>query len=226
MLAVVALVATPAAAQDKKFGFNIGGGYTSINGDGKDHVGNGGNFVFGAFYRVNKVFSLSGEYSYTGVSKKSIQVPVSVLPAGSTVPTDFFGDGHMNTFTFNAMMHVPTEGKVAPYAIVGMGYYDRVAQITTPAAGYATVCDPWWYVCYPTLVPVDKIVGERSSGDFGMNFGGGVDFKLGDTSSFYVEVRYHYVWGPTIDTSSLPAGYSGPTKANGQFWPITFGFRF
>ena len=91
-------------------------------------------------------------------------------------------------------------------------------------------CDPWWYVCYPGgWVEVDNIIGERSSTDFGMTFGGGVRF-----GAFYAELRYHYIWGPTLDPQSRPdlpvinppltdlAGKS----ANGQFVATTFGFRF
>ena len=82
-------------------------------------------------------------------------------------------------------------------------------------------------------MPVDQVVGSRSSTDFGMNFGGGVDFRFHEHSSFYVEVRYHYVWGPTIASGNVPANpiagsdvVTSTQKANGQFLPITFGFRF
>jgi hypothetical protein len=65
-------------------------------------------------------------------------------------------------------------------------------------------------------VPVENIVGERSSTDFGMAFGGGVEF-----GAFYAEARYHYIWGPEI------AGATGDsTKADGKFLQTTFGFRF
>jgi opacity protein-like surface antigen len=74
---------------------------------------------------------------------------------------------------------------------------------------------------------VDQVIGSRSSTDFGMNFGGGVDFKFHEHSSFYVEVRYHYIWGPTISSSLVPpSGGPSTLKANGQFLPLTFGFRF
>jgi hypothetical protein len=53
-----------------------------------------------------------------------------------------------------------------------------------------------------------------------MNVGGGVTF--GRQSKFYVEFRYHYVWGPKIDAASSTA----TTSTNVQYFPITFGFRF
>ena len=57
--------------------------------------------------------------------------------------------------------------------------------------------------------------------DFGMNFGGGVSFPMGDSASFYIEARYHYIWGPTDGLDGKSYG-----KANGQFFPITGGIRF
>jgi opacity protein-like surface antigen len=84
-------------------------------------------------------------------------------------------------------------------------------------------CDPWFYWCYPGgIVPVNYILGEQSSTDVGMDFGGGVNIAMTHSASVYVEARYHYIWGPELKNS---AGVS-QGKANGQFFPITFGFRF
>ena len=74
-------------------------------------------------------------------------------------------------------------------------------------------------------MPVDAIVGERSSTDFGMDFGGGVNF-----GAIYAEIRYHYIWGPQIEPQVNPlTGENVPGtggKANGQFLATTFGIRF
>ncbi len=96
--------------------------------------------------------------------------------------------------------------------------YHRIIQLTTPSVGFATVCDPYWLICYPAAVSTDAIVGDRSSTDFGFNFGGGLTF--GHAAKFYVEARYHYVWGPKITAAGTE--YS----TNAQYFPITFGVRF
>ena len=221
------LVATTAAAQDeKKVQLNIGGGYTSILGAAKDHIGNGGNFTLGVLFNTSGPVSFQGEYGWTGISKKQIKANVFPTPIGDGTPTDFFADGNMQYGDFNVLFHPNNGAKAKPYVLAGLGVYYRPVNITTPGVGYVTICDPYWYVCYPTLVPVDQVVGSRSSTDFGMNFGGGVSFKLGDSAAFYVEARYHYIWGPQVDVPAT-AGRSGYSdKANGQFLPITFGFRF
>ena len=75
-------------------------------------------------------------------------------------------------------------------------------------------------------VETENVIGERSSTDFGMVFGGGVNF-----GAFFSELRYHYIWGPTVEeqTVSIPIGDPitiPERKANGQFLAVTFGFRF
>jgi opacity protein-like surface antigen len=236
VLAAGLLAAAPAAAQDvKPVQLTIGGGFTGVYGAASDHIGNGGNFTLGVLFNMNPVVSLQGEYGWNGIKKKQLSLPVYVSPLGDGgVPTNFFADGNMQYGDFNVLLHAPTHGKAKPYAITGLGVYHRPVNITTPGVGYTTICDPYWYVCYPTLVNVDQVVGSRSSTDFGMNFGGGVDFRVAEHASIYFEVRYHYIWGPTIGQDQVPtqpiAGVP-PTqpkslKANGQFLPITIGFRF
>lgn len=225
--AAVVVAAAPAAAQDvKPVQLNIGGGFTGVYGAASDRIGNGGHFNLGVIFNVSPVVSLQGEYGWNGMQKKNIQLPVSVNPLDAGVPTDFFADGNMQYGDFNLLLHAPNSSKVQPYAVTGLGIYYRPVNVTTPAVGFTTICDPYWYVCYPAAVPVDQVVGSRSSTDFGMDFGGGVNYKMGEHTSLYFEVRYHYIWGPEIVSATPLSGSSTPTKANGQFLPITVGFRF
>lgn len=161
--------------------------------------------------------------------EKTITLPVGSLPSGGGVVTNqnFSADFHMHDVTFNAVLKPRmTTGRAAPYAIVGPGVYHRTVNVTTPAVGYTTVCDPFWYVCYPVAVSVDKILGTRSSTDFGMNFGGGASFKINDRASVYFEVRYLYIWGPTFDIPAVGTTAAKSVRANGQAVPFVFGVRF
>jgi hypothetical protein len=58
-----------------------------------------------------------------------------------------------------------------------------------------------------------------------MDFGGGIRFGY-----VYAELRYHYIWGPTVEEKTsvnpLPTTVSADRKANGQFLATTFGIRF
>jgi opacity protein-like surface antigen len=228
-LVVATLLAAPVAAQDARpVQLTIGGGWTGVYGAGKDHVGSGGNFTIGALFKVNPVVGIQGEYGWNGMKQKQLSIPVSPTPIGDAIPTDFFADANMQYGAANVLFSPAVSGKTAPYFITGIGVYYRPVTISTPSLGFATVCDPYWYVCYPAVVPVEQIVGKRSSTDFGMNFGGGVNFRVTDHTSIFAEVRYHYIWGPQIDPAKVPQQLAdlGGKKANGQFLPITFGFRF
>lgn len=225
-MTLVAGLSTSAFAQDKAGYFILGGGYTAPNAEVRDHLGDGYNFVIGGQFNATPVIGIEGLYSFNGLGDKRITLPVSPQPQNGGVPTDFFADMNMQYGTLSVVMQKP-EGNVKPYGVVGMGVYYRPIKVTTPGAGYVPgYCNPWWYVCYPGgWVPVENIVGERSSTDFGMDFGGGVKF-----GSFFAEARYHYIWGPEVEelASNLPAVTTTTTdrKANGQFLALTFGFRF
>lgn len=232
---LVATVPAVAQAQDQRVHFTFGGGFTIPNGEVRDRLGDGYNFNFGIDVAITPVVSIEGLYSFNGLGNKRISIPLSptVNPLDTAVPTDFFGDMNMQYGTASVIMQVP-EGTIRPYGLMGMGVYYRPVKVTTPGVGYAPgYCDPWWYVCYPGgFVAVENIVGERSSTDFGMAFGGGVKF-----GPVYAELRYHYIWGPTIEGVPLPSNpivTDDPTgtaplagqKANGQFLVTTFGVRF
>ena len=221
LLAAVVVAAVPASAQDERpVQFTLGGGVTFPNSEVRDHLGDGYNINVGLTFNVNPVFAIEGLYSFNGLGQKQISLPVSVNPNDPGIPTDFFADMNMQFGTVNLVVKKPTGG-VRPYFVTGVGVYYRPIKVTTPAVGFVPgYCNPWYYYCSPGgFVPVEEVVGERSSTDFGMDFGGGVTFA----NVFFVEARYHYIWGPTVDTTAV-GGSSN--KANGQFLPITFGFRF
>ena len=218
-----------AQAQEKRTLFTIGGGYTIPNSDVQDHLGDGYNFTLGLQVNVNPVFGIEGLYSFNGLGEKNIKIPLLPQPldTGSGTPSDFFGSMNMQYGTVSAVIQKP-DGGVRPYGLVGMGIYYRPIKVTSPGVGYAPgYCNPWWYVCYPGgFVEVENIIGERSSTDFGMAFGGGVNF-----GTFVTEARYHYIWGPEVEELTtvnplINGDGTGDRKANGQFLAFTFGFRF
>ncbi|MDH5237637.1 MAG: porin family protein [Acidimicrobiia bacterium] len=213
------MVASPALAQDRPVSFNIGGGFTATTGDVHDQFGSGFNFDAGLTFRVTDMVGFQGEYQYNYFGSKDVDLATN-LPTDA--PTRFEVNHRMHVGSFNLVLKPPTTGRVGGYAIVGPGVYNRVVELTTPSVGLIRVCNPWWYVCYPTAVPVDQVIGSRNSTDFGINVGGGVTFEIGDSASLYVEARYHYIWGPTVEDPSTGESF----KANGTYFPITVGFRF
>jgi len=212
----------PASAQDDRpVQFSLGGGWTFANAEVRDHFGDGYNFNVGLTFAVSPSVAIETLYSFNGMGDKDINLPVSINPLETGVPTPFTADMNMQFGTASVVFRKP-DGGVRPYGLVGLGVYYRPVKVTTPGVGFVPgYCDPYWYYCSPGgFVPVENIIGDRSSTDFGMNFGAGITFSR----SFYVEMRYHYIWGPTFDATAV--GGSASQKANGQFLPITVGFRF
>jgi opacity protein-like surface antigen len=215
-----------AQAQENKVDFSLAGGFTAPNSEVRDHLGDGYHFNIGLQVNVTPVIGIEGLYSFNGLGQKRLSVPVVPTPLDTIgVPSDFSADMNMQYGTVNLVLQRP-EGGVRPYGLVGMGVYYRPVKVTTPSVGYVPgFCDPFWYVCYPGgFVPVENIVGDRSSTDFGMDFGGGVNFGV-----LFTELRYHYIWGPTVaevgPVQPLP-GVSAERTANGQFLQFSVGLRF
>ncbi len=228
VVSILASLPYVASAQPKPVNFSFGGGYTQPNAEVSDRLGGGFNFNIGLQGNVSPVIGIEGLYSFNGFGDKDLPpLDVAVNPPGTTVPTDLSGDMSMQYGTASLIVQKP-EGSVRPYGLVGMGVYYRKVRLTSPGVGWVPgYCDPWWYVCYPGgWVETTNILGDRSSTDFGMSFGGGVNFGVA-----YAELRYHYIWGPEVESQTItgPAGGSvtfDGRKANGQFLQTTFGLRF
>jgi opacity protein-like surface antigen len=233
-LFAILVAAGPAAAQDNKpVDFNIGFGATIPTSGFKDSFDTGWKGSFGATFNINEHVGVQAEYSYLRMNGPERTINVSVTPSGPLSSTQLIESNqqmHVGSFDLVFKSQAPDRA-VGGYVLGGAGIYHRMIQLTSPAVGYTTFCDPYWYVCYPAAVSVDNILGDRSSNDFGVDFGGGVTF--GHEAKFYVEMRYHYVWGPTINStaSTLPAAAgvtncSGGCSSNASYFPITFGVRW
>jgi opacity protein-like surface antigen len=224
---VVLIAGTPAIAQDRPIGFNFGGGVafpvTGLN----DAFNTGWNGSLGLTWNITPEVGILSEYMYDRLGGPDRSFDFSATPIqGAGTQTGIIESNHqVHTGTFN-LVYTPrlaANERAVPiglYALGGGGIYHRLIQLTTPSVGYASVCNPYWYICYPTLVPVDLIIGDKSSNNFGMNFGGGVTF--GSDAKFYVEMRYHYVWGPKV--VNPVSGLESSTNAG--YFPLTFGVRW
>jgi opacity protein-like surface antigen len=225
----ILLAAAPAAAQDKPVDINFGFGWTFPQGNFADSFDSGWNGEFAATFNISEGLGVQAEYMYNRMNGPEKTINVSATPGGVGSTQLLESNHQVHAFTGNLMFrNLPSDRLVGGYVIGGLGLYHRMVQITSPAVGFTTFCDPYWYVCYPAAVSVDNILGDRSSNDFGINFGGGLTF--GKEEKFYIEARYHYVWGPTITpgagiTVPVPTTTSS-TSTNAQYFPLTFGIRF
>ena len=211
------VVSSPAAASDKPFSFSIGGGLATPVGGAGESLGTGGQVTMGVGYKIRPEITVFGEYNFSSLADKAITLPQPLI----TEATSFSGNGWYQ-YGGGGVTFTPWQsGKSSVYVLGGAGVYYRSVYVTTPATGLVTICRPDWFICFPTPVTVDQVVASRNTTDPGVSFGGGFTYRLSPLASFFVEARYHYVWGPEVNT---PSG--GTQKADAQFFPITFGFRF
>jgi opacity protein-like surface antigen len=213
---LLAMLPAIAVAQDRTIVGEIGMGPTIVFGPAADNIGTGFNFNFGVIYKTSNTFGIRID---TMVTKHDVKDEVTQrLNVGD-------GDAWMWHLSGNALVSSGFDKRVSVYGTGGAGVYYRKVNLLNPGVGFVTVCDPWLLICYDVPVLADQIVGARSSTDFGMNFGGGINLRTGSSASVYVEVRYHYVWGPKADPTVNPLA-TGSRSANSQLMPIVFGVRF
>ncbi len=231
-LFVTLVAAAPAAAQDyKPVSANIGFGVTFPTADFKKSFDPGWNGNFGVTFNINEHVGVQAEYSYTRMNGPERTISLTATPVAAAVTNGILQSNHqMHVGSFDLVYRGGAkDSPIGGYVLGGGGIYHRIVQITSPSVGYTTFCDPYWYVCYPAVVSVDTIIGSRSSNDFGIDIGGGITF--GHEAKFYIESRYHYVWGRTITLATqLPSGSAAPCSSgcttNAAYFPITFGVRW
>jgi opacity protein-like surface antigen len=226
---VTLVAAAPAAAQDyKPIEWNIGFGATFPTADFKQNFDAGWNGTFGVTFNINEHLGVQGEYIYSRMEGPDKVISLTANPIGGAITNGLLQSNHqMHVGNVNLVYRGGNrDSGLGGYVLGGLGLYHRMIQLTSPSVGYTTFCDPWWYVCYPVAVSVDTIIGDRSSNDFGINFGGGITF--GHEAKFYIEARYHYVWGPTITPTTPAPSASVPTNvsSNASYFPLMFGVRF
>ena len=178
--------------------FNIGGGPTFVLGDLADRFETGWGPALGLTFDANPKIAFQFEYAY-----RWFQIPDEADAAIGLLDANH----QMHELSGNVIFNLTQpDSPVRFYIAAGPGMYNRKVEITR-YAGTGVVCDPWYYVC--GTYPVEAVLGSRGGWDFGINVGAGIGFALGDSGEFYIESKYHQVWGPEI-VSATPMARPEP----------------
>jgi opacity protein-like surface antigen len=200
----------------------VGGGVSVPVSDVKERFGTGYDIAAGVTYHLTEIFGVQAEYTYQNLDDTARTIDVQLTPDSPMTRRVFVEASHaLHNLDFSAVYKPATTGPIGGYVLGGFGAYYRSVNLTTPGTGYTTICDPWWYVCYPALVPVDYLIGTKYAWDPGFDVGAGITYRVGEYAEVYAEARFHYIMG---NQYTLPNG--NKVKANGKYFPITFGFRF
>jgi hypothetical protein len=224
-LVVMVLGAAPLHAQTssgQSAHFIIGGGMSTPLGDLGNRFDTGGSFTIGLTVEPDPPIGLRVEYGYFSHNGPEARIPLTVNPLATPSGTALIESTHTVHFiSAGALFHGNGARRFSPYGLAGGGMYHRAVSLTTPDVGFTTYCDPYWYVCFAEPVEIDRVIGDRSTWDPGVNLGAGLDIRIGESAAFFVETRWHYTWGPTFtDLDGVEQ------RANGKYFPVTFGFKF
>ena len=176
----------------------IGGGVGFPQGTSSNFANNGANFVAGGGPNVRRYLGLDAEFMWHTLPIKQNIINAFQVPNASA---------RVYAVTLNAIVPIPTHGKMGFYAIGGGGWYHRSGELTAPALVPGTICDPfliWWGDCVDGLVPGQKVLASSSSDAFGGNIGGGITYEFGWGLKVFGEVRYHHAPHNKADTDLLP----------------------
>jgi len=216
--AILAGLPAMASAQQRAYHITFGGGPTFLGGGLGEKFSTGWGPALGAtFEGPNHRMGFQFEYAFRRFhSENAADILGGVFTAHH--------DTHQMDFNIYFNLTHP-DAKMRVYAVAGPGAYYRNITIDK-YVGTGVICDPYWYIC--GSYPITSVVGTRGGWDFGFDVGGGVGFKLGDdeNAEFTIESRYHFVQGPDVTVPGTPLTGPRTGNANGQYFPLTFGFRF
>ena len=174
-------------------------------------TGGGGNVGFEMPLKKSQIFGL--EFSY-GFSQNNLRLnDLNTNP----ITTKSYGLRD-SRFSGDLVVHAPSAYHNArPYFVVG-AEYDRYSP-TSAAKNLATTTG---FAYYPTA----KLSSE---GHGGVNFGGGIDYKLTEKVSVRLDVRDHITGSPTLGlpyaaTTASPAWF--PVSGNASNIEYTIGFVY
>lgn len=192
--------------------WNLGGTLAVPLGDSADRVNVGGGFAVGLTYNPKPTFGAQFEYG----------VDWSTLKTGKLANNGIGGNALLQYFNLNAVLHPVRRGRTGLYLLGGGGLYYRGVDVTR-VEGTAIVpyCDPWLFYCSAVPVEASSVLGSRSRWDWGLDAGIGFTFGLAPPIRLYVEMRYHYIFGPTFTAAD-----GSKRSADGQYLPLTLGLQF
>ncbi|HTS07969.1 MAG TPA: hypothetical protein VMP68_20520 [Candidatus Eisenbacteria bacterium] len=197
---IYGLLTLPSLAQ--RYNFNVGAGPGFPLSTTSDFAHTSYNFVAGAGPNLTPHVKLNAEFMFHGI------------PVQDNIIQQFgFSDikGRLYSLTGNVIVGSSIGYGKSAYLIGGGGWYRRTIEAKQTVLSVGEICEPWWWwdaQCVNGIVSSEVTVGSRTSSAGGFNLGGGLTFRLGESSSnFYAEVRYHRAFTRNGDTTVLPVTF-------------------
>lgn len=187
-----------AAAQEsyQKITVNGGFGVTPLAGQITDRLNTGWHFTVGAGYRFTQHFDMGLRYSFNSLGVKNTLLAEAAVPSGNA---------NVWSITADPRLRFLTDRSISPYVVGDVGYFRRTINFTQPTLQSVLLFDPFLGFFFPTLVPVDVLLGSIVRGGVGGGAGIGFDIKFGSSRlRLFTEARYEYGSTSTIPTRMVP----------------------
>lgn len=211
LLPVLAAPPAPAGAGDVGGYLGLGGGFPT--GEARNSFDSGWNLTGGVAFDTSHHLGFQLDYTFSRYG----------LNGGYFVGTDLDGNHQQQNIFLNVVLFPGGHDDDGVYLLAGGGASHRRVEITR-FEGFrgGIVCNPLWLVCFPGVVPIERVVGSRSTWDPGVNVGLGYQFDTGSDVKVFIEARYHYVRGDEFENAET--GLS--ERATTQNVTVAAGFRF
>jgi opacity protein-like surface antigen len=194
----------PESSRFSHIDFSAGGGFTEPTGHAGNNLNMGWNLDFRGGYRPSSKFALDLDFNYNRWNLNNAALARVGEPGGYMT---------IWSTSFDPTFSAPTYWHFSPYVFGGPGLYYRNLSLTAPGLVNTFVCDPFFGFCYPASVGVNQIVSSNTTYKLGVNFGAGLEFRLGQShAKVFGEARYSRMF--TTHGSDI------------SFVPVTFGLRW
>ncbi len=203
--------ASPKGSPVGAFTWSIGAGPSVPVFEASKHFPAGGQLNLGLGYHVLDRLTGQADYLYSNYG-----IMADILKPGNFNATHTVQAGNLNFL----VSILPRSDSFDLYVVAGPGVYGRTIEITSIAGNpVPTFCDPALLLCLTSTAPAAGPLAKATKADPGLDAGFGMSFSLGIPVRLFLDVRAHFIWG-TVNTPD------GPRKANGQYIPISVGFRY
>ncbi len=199
-LLALTLATVAATAQEHRYTFEVGGGYTPPVGRTANRLNNGWNIGGGVGVNLGRFFSIGPHFMYNSFGVNSALLGAVGAPNGN---------GRVYAVTADPRIQFGT--RFSPYIVGGVGWYRRTIEFTQPSLFPVTVFDPFFGIFYPAVTTGNQVLGSVVRDGIGGSLGGGLQFGVSHGAKIFAEARYHYA-----NTGHVPT----------RMVPLTFGIRF
>ncbi|HEY6764248.1 MAG TPA: hypothetical protein VI386_05705 [Candidatus Sulfotelmatobacter sp.] len=171
----------------EKWTYNIGFGANLPRSTTDTFVKGGGLLGDAGIARnFNRYFGFRFDFQWVDLPLRVSALQEAQAPSGSN---------HVYAFTLDPILNVPVTKLYTAYALVGPGYYHRSGKLDSSTAVPGSPCNAfytWWGSCFISSLPINGKFLSESLNEFGYNFGGGVDRKIGKKLEVYGEFRQQH----------------------------------